>query len=137
MNNKKTGKRKLLIACVVLLALALSMTLLYTHFAVRPEGNTETKGITFTVIHGDGTEKSFPLTTKQETLRGALEEAGLIAGEESQYGLFVKTVDGETADVSRQQWWCLTKDGQQHDLGVDSTIIADGERYAFTLTEGW
>ena len=62
---------------------------------------------------------------------------GLIAGEESSYGLMVTTVDGETADYGRDQsWWCLTKDGAWMDTGVDDTMIADGDHYEFTYTIG-
>ena len=47
------------------------------------------------------------------------------------------TVDGETADESIQQWWCITKGGEMLMTGVDDTMIADGEAYEFTLTTGW
>ena len=88
-------------------------------------------------MHGDGSSKDFPLATDAENLRGALEERQLIAGDESEYGLFVKTVDGETADDAVQQWWCFTKDGEMLMTGVDDTMIADGEHYEITLTTGW
>ena len=49
----------------------------------------------------------------------------------------VYTVDGETADWDRDQsWWCLTKNGDWMDTGVDDTVIADGEHYEFTYTVG-
>ena len=63
--------------------------------------------------------------------------ARLIAGDESEYGLFVKTVDGETADDANQEWWCFTKGGEMLMTGVDDTMIADGEQYEATLTVGW
>ncbi len=63
------------------------------------------------MVHGDGSEKEFPVSTTAETLGEALEAEGLIAGEESSYGLFVTTVDGETVDDGNQEWWCLTKGG--------------------------
>ncbi len=63
------------------------------------------------MVHGDGSEKEFPVSTTAETLGEALEAEGLIAGEESSYGLFVTTVDGETVDDANQEWWNLTKGG--------------------------
>lgn len=95
------------------------------------------KAITVKVVHKDGSEKEFPIETEAENLRAALEPDGLIAGEESEYGLFVKTVDGETVDDANQEWWCLTKDGEMTDTGVDDTKIADGDVYTFTLTVGY
>lgn len=95
------------------------------------------KNLTITVVHGDGTKKEIAVSTEAENLRAALEPEGIIAGDESEFGLFVKTVDGETADDSKQQWWCVTKDGVMTETGVDGVMIADGESYEFTLTTGW
>ena len=74
-------------------------------------------------------KKDFTISTDSENLRGALEQEGLISGDESEYGLYVTTVDGETADSSLNQWWCFTKDGEMLMTGVDDTMIADGEHY--------
>ena len=70
-------------------------------------------------------------------LRGALEQEKLVSGSESQYGLFITSADGETADDSKQQWWCVTKGGEQVNTGVDTTPIADGETYELTLKTGY
>lgn len=93
--------------------------------------------IYFTAVHGDGSQKEFTIATNELTLRKALEQEKLIEGTESDWGLYVLTVDGETADEAQQQWWCLTKDGEMTPTGVDDTVIADGEHYEFTLTTGW
>lgn len=95
------------------------------------------KTITVKVVHKDGSEKELSVETDADNLRGALEPDGIIAGEESEYGLFVKTVDGETADDANQEWWCVTKGGEMLNTGVDDTKIADGETYEFTLTVGY
>ena len=104
----------------------------------RPVAVDGSKTITLEVIHGDGSTASFTVSSEAENLRAALEQVdGLIEGEDSAYGLMVSTVDGETADYARDQsWWCLTKDGEWIDTGVDSTMISDGEHYEFTYTVG-
>ena len=66
-----------------------------------------------------------------------LTENGLAEGTESAYGLFITTVDGETADESLQQWWCITREGEMLSTGADQTPIAHGEQYELTLTEGY
>lgn len=126
---------KRIIAVVALLVLIAAAVFAYNHFA--PAAQAGGKELVVLVVHGDGTQNSIKVTTDAESLRGALEPEGIIAGDESEYGLFVKTVDGETADESAQQWWCVTKDGAEVTTGVDSTMIADGEQYEFTLTTGW
>ena len=64
-------------------------------------------------------------------------ENELVAGEIGQYGLFITTVDGETADDSKQQWWCITKGGEQGNTSADTTPIGDGDQFELTLTQGY
>ena len=89
------------------------------------------------VVHGDETEKTFQYHTDAEYLVEVLKENELVSGEEGEYGLFIKTVDGETADESKQQWWCITKGGEQVNTSADQTPIADGEQFELTLKEGY
>ncbi len=130
-----SGKTKKIIAVVVLVVLIAAAVLLYLHF--RPEGTAGAKTIVVEVIHGDGSTNSFEISTDEEYLRGAVEQEGLVDGDESEYGLYVLTVDGETADESAEEWWCITRGGEMLMTGVDDTPIADGETYEFTLTTGW
>lgn len=95
------------------------------------------KNITVTVVHGDGSSKDFPIAATGETLREALDQENLVEGEESQYGLYIKTVDSETVDDANQEWWCLTKGGEQVNSGVDGVEIADGDTYELTFTVGY
>ena len=90
------------------------------------------KTIAFQVVHKDGSTQDFEISTTAGTLREALEAEGLIAGEESPYGLYVETVDGETAEGN--QWWCITQDGQMVETGADTTPIADGDHFELTMS---
>ncbi len=100
-------------------------------------GSGRESQFTLKVTHGDGTEFETKVTTKKDTLGEALLDEEIIVGEDGPYGLYVKTVDGETADETRQQWWCLTKDGENVNTGVDSTVVEGGVTYEFTLMEGY
>ena len=102
----------------------------------RPATSATDKTITATVV-ANGEEEAFTIHTDEEYLRGALESIDLIAGEESEYGLFVTTVNGITADDANQEWWCFTKGGESLNTGVDSTPIADGDAFEITLTVGY
>lgn len=127
---KKNGVALLVLALMVAVAL-----LCWKSFA--PEAVEGEKTITVTVIHGDGSEKNFTIATDSENLRGALEQEDLVQGDESEYGLFVTTVDGETVDSTEEQWWCFQKDGENLMTGIDDTMIADGESYAAVFTVGY
>lgn len=136
MSNQANQKKRswLILAAVVVLAVAA----LLCWKLLSPTGTAGDKEIAVEVVHGDGSTKTFDIATDSENLRGALEqEEGLIVGEESDYGLFVTTVDGETADAAAEQWWCFTKGGEMLNTGVDDTMIADGDHYEITLTEGY
>lgn len=93
------------------------------------QGNKE---ISFTVVALDGTEKKYLVKTDKETVGEALVDAGLIAGEDSAYGLYVKTVDGTTLDYDKDgKYWAFYIDGEYAMTGVDSTVIEEGKVYTF------
>lgn len=130
MKNKKAwiGLGAVIVIAAILFAV---------YWVFVPKGVQGAKTITVEVFNGEESVGSHTLKTDEEYLRGALEEAELVEGEESATGLFVKTVDGITADDSQQQWWCITKDGKDLNTGVDATPIADGDRFEITLKTGW
>ena len=136
----KKNNRTAIIAVAILLVLVVGAIVAW--FALRPAAPAEAPAtgkytIAVSVTHGDGSVKDFSISTDAENLRGALEQEDLIAGEESQYGLYVKTVDGETVDDAKQEWWCFTKGGEMMMTGVDDSMIADGENYEIVFTVGW
>ena len=95
------------------------------------EGNTE---FTMTVTDKDGTESSFTIHTDKENVGDALTEIGIIAGEEGDYGLYVKTVNGVTADYDVDQtYWAFYINGEYASTGVDSTPVTAGDTYSFKV----
>ena len=109
MENKKPMNKKLLAGVLALVLVVAALIGIY--FATRPATSAADKTITATVV-ANGEEEAFTIHTDEEYLRGALESIDLIAGEESEYGLFVTTVNGITADDANQEWWCFTKGGE-------------------------
>ena len=118
--QKKNNKGVIALIIVLVLAAA-ALVIWQTNKPETQQGGKEItiNGIPFTVV-GVFEEKDpnnmsgmdryvlIPYTvirTDEEYLRGALEQEDLIEGTESEYGLYVLTVDGETADESEQQWW--------------------------------
>lgn len=133
MNSKTTTTR-----C---LALLLSLLMIFSAFAGCGEAKGNSSGgaqktVTLTVVHKDGSTKELKLETDADNLREAAKD--VIDGEESDMGLYVLTVDGETVNEDNQEWWCLTdKDGNMTPTGVDDTKISDGDAFTFTFTVGW
>ena len=79
---------------------------------------------------------TFTINTDKETLGDALLEHSLISGEKGPYGLYVKVVNGITADYDiNKSYWSLSKNGGYMQTGVDSTKISDGEHYELTYTK--
>lgn len=86
----------------------------------------------FTVVDKDGKETSFQVATNKNTVGEALLDAGLIAGEDSEYGLYVKTVNGITLDYNTDgMYWAFYVNGEYAMSGVDTTEIKSGETYTF------
>lgn len=95
------------------------------------------KEITVQVIIPEEEIQEFVITTEAETLREALEEKQLIKGETGTYGFFITEVNGRKADESKQEWWCITKDGEEVFTGVDMIKIQDKDKYELTLMKGY
>lgn len=135
MNEQKKSNKKIWLAAAALVAAV--AVLLGVYFVTRPAPQQGGKAIAVQVVLLDGESSDYTIQTDEEYLRGALESIDLIEGSESEYGLFVTTVNGVTVDDSKQQWWCFTQDGEMLMTGVDTTPIADGDHFEITLTEGY
>lgn len=134
-NNRKKSRGRMIILIAVLAVIAVGMFGLYQTF--MPKGEAGEKTLTVTVVHGDKSEEQFTYHTKEAYLGPVITNSGLVEGENGDYGLFIKAVDGETADDSKQQWWCITKGGETVNASADQTPIEDGDQFELTLKEGY
>lgn len=130
MKNKKITA---IIAVVLVAVIAIGIGIYAMN---KPETKEGSKAITVTVVV-DGSEEKFDIKTDAEYLSGALKEINLIEGTDSEYGMFVTTVNGKLADSAKEEWWCFTKGGEMLMTGVDTTPIADGDAFEITLTVGY
>ena len=105
---------------------------LYWEDTAFGEGET-----TFTVIvKADGQSVTFTIKTDKKTVGEALMEHDLLAGEEGAYGLYVKKVNGITADYDKDQtYWALYIDGESAMSGVDTTDVSEGTVYTLERTK--
>jgi hypothetical protein len=80
---------------------------------------------------------TFTIHTDQETVGEALTEHDLIDGEQGAYGLYVKKVNGMTADFDVDgYYWAFYIDGELAMTGVDGTAIEEGVTYCLECTKG-
>lgn len=122
---------KIVAAGALLAILLLLFTRIYAIY--KPIGTNTEKTIYVTIVTPNHTNDQIEIKTNAEFLRGALEQINLIEGAESEYGLFVKTVNGITADETKNQWWCFTEHGEELYTGIDTSPITDKATYEITL----
>ena len=125
--------------CIVLIA-AVALFTFGCNGQTTDPGETEApqtpKTFTFIVVDAAGQETPFTVISSKKTVGEALLDEGLIEGEDGPYGLYVKKVNGITADYDKTQtYWALKKNGKDVMTGVDMTEITDGEHYEFVYTK--
>ena len=114
--------------------------------ADAPADTTDTNGVIvkgegatvfyFNVVDKDGNETRFEIHTDKTIVGDALQELGLIEGEQGDYGLYVKKVNGITADYNVDgTYWAFYVGDDYGMTGVDLTEIQAGATYAFKVSK--
>ena len=81
-------------------------------------------------VKADGRQVTFTIHTDKVTVGEAMQEHGLREGEDSEFGLYVKKVNGILTDYDVDQtYWGFYIDGEYAMTGVDSTDIQEGVTY--------
>ena len=103
--------------------------------SVEPkDGNT----FTFEVIDANGNLiTQLSIVSDIEMLGDALQNLGYIKGEQGPYGLYIKEVNGITADYDVDgTYWAFYINDEMAMKGVDQTPIVDGDVYSFRIEKG-
>ncbi len=88
----------------------------------------------FTVVDGEGNETALTINTDAATVGEALLDLGLLAGEDGDYGLYVKEVNGIRAVYEEDStYWAFYINGEYAMSGVDQTPVEAGASYAFKV----
>ncbi len=134
MEKKQSDRKKIIIGAVILVVLLAAFAVIYVVFG--PKAAQGSKEYILKVVDDNGETTEYTGHTDAEYLRGALEELEksddlTIEGEESDYGLFIDTVNGVTADYSKDKaYWALYVNGEYGNYGVDSQPLTDGDIYS-------
>ncbi len=151
----KTTVKKKSLSCIlyVLLAAAVVLTGVWTLSGCKDSKTDDSEGIAdtseleveklgegeksfkFDVVDGEGkTLHSYEISTDAETVGEALQQLGLIEGEEGPYGLYVKSVCGIRAVYEEDgTYWAFYANGEYAVSGVDVTAIENGTTYSFRV----
>lgn len=109
-------------------------TALQAEVKVLGEGENE---FSFTVSDIDGNVSEFEIHTDKKIVGEALLDLELIKGDEGPYGLYVKEVNGISADFDKDGvYWAFYVNGEYATSGVDMTEIEDGKVYSFKVEKG-
>ena len=86
----------------------------------------------FKVTDLDGETTSFNVSTDKTVVGEALLDLGLINGEDGEYGLYIKVVNGTELDYETHgKYWAFYVNGEYGMTGVDSTSIENDTIYEF------
>ena len=129
------------VVCMVLIAaMALSMsgcndlpeeetskTTVFTDGQSLGEGAIQ---FTLEVVDLDGSTATATVKTDKETVGEALQELGVLEGDQGAYGLFIKAVNGIPYDYETDgAYWGFYIGGEYALTGVDMTDIVEGTTY--------
>lgn len=148
MNEEKLkrsiGIISIAMVIVAIMVVAVPMIAIFSPKGALSENNIATeqataveKAITIEVIDSAKKSVTYNVTTDAEFLRGAMDDTeGLeYSGDESQYGIMVKTVNGELADYDKNgAYWSFTVNGEYSNHGIDTQPVNDGDEFVIAYT---
>ena len=139
---------KKLFAIILALVMALSL-MACGNTAVQPDADADadapavTDGaalgegahsFTLEITDADGKTITATIHTDAETVGEALSKLEIVQGEDSEFGLYIKTVNGITADYDVDQtYWAFYIDGEYAQTSVDMTAVNDGSVYKLAV----
>lgn len=92
------------------------------------------KSFVFEVVDKDGKTTQTTVETDGGYVGEVLQNLGYLEGEEGPYGLYIKKVNGITADYDIDgTYWAFYIDGEMSMKGADQVEIVDGSTYSFRV----
>ena len=88
------------------------------------------------VVKTPDKEITFTINTDKTTVGEALKEVKLIEGKESEFGIYIKKVNGILADYDiDQSYWSFEQNGEAMLTGVDAAEFKNGETFELVYTK--
>lgn len=127
--------QKIIISVVVVVALIAVLLGVYTFF--KPKATTGSKEYTVNVVDAEGITVTYDGTTDAQYLSELMDELVeegdfSYVGEAGEYGLYITTINGITADYATDgAYWSIYVNGEYGQYGADSQPVTDGDEYSF------
>lgn len=134
MTEQKKFNKKALLGVGILVVWIAIFAIIYSAFSAKPvEGS---KSITIEIINKAQESTVYEVHTDVDYLRQAMDEAeGLeFSGTESQYGLTVETINGETTDFNNGSYWSFYVNDAYCNYGIDTQPVMDGDAFRIVYT---
>ncbi len=134
MTEAKKSNKKVILAVVALVAVIGILATMYVLFREKPVAGSKT--ITIEVVNKAQESILYEVHTDAEYLRQAMEEAeGLeFGGTESEYGLTVESINGETALFDDGAYWSFYVNDGYCNYGIDTQPVLDGDAFRIVYT---
>ena len=124
---------RVLSGIALMAAMIALFALVYSKFG--PKSDEGSKTYTLEVVDDTGSTASYSGRTDAESLSGIMDE--LVAegnftydGSDSEYGLFISTVNNITADYDNDgAYWSIMVNGEYGQYGADSQPVSDGDDF--------
>ena len=141
MKKKCIFKAFSLFLCIVLIAVTALIAVGCQEKTVENDTKEVSKvlgagNVKFYLIVTDksGNSEKFEINTDKDIVGDALQELDLISGDEDDYGLYVKVVNGIEADFDKDgTYWAFYINGEYAMSGIDSTKIEPGATYTLKV----
>lgn len=133
--QKKGSNKKILAGVAVVVVLVIVFAVIY--FAASPKAEEGSKAYTVEVIDDAGESTVYEGTTDAEYLSELMDELAAAEdfsydGYDSDYGLYITTVNGLLADYDTDgAYWSIYVNGEYGMYGADSQVVTDGDAFSF------
>lgn len=95
---------------------------------------SDEKSFIFEVVDKNGEVTQTTVISDGKYVGEVLQEFELIEGEEGPYGIYIKKVNGITADYDVDgTYWAFYVDGEKSMTGADQVEIVEGATYSFRV----
>lgn len=134
-SNTKKSNKKIAIAITVLVAIIVIFAVVYA--IVKPKANQGSKAVTIEVTDNEGKITTYETKTDAEYLGEVFAEIDdlTVEGADGDYGLYIDTVNGLTADYAVDgAYWSIYVNGEYGNYSADQQPVADGDVYGLVYT---
>ena len=142
MNKTKFSNVVLRLVCLMLIAaISIGIVGCQNKDVVITDDGSEAKVLgvgalqfNFNVVDGEGKVTKYVINTDKTVVGQALLDLQLIEGDEGEFGLYVKKVNGIEADYDKTgTYWAFYENGAYAAKGVDQTTVEIGTTYEFRV----